>query len=320
MKKIIGKYWFFVGIAVVIFLAIRFPVLGVKIKEWDLLKVAIFVAFLITGLTLDSRKILVEIRNVKTLILSLISCFIFFPAIAVTLARLVFPENMDFVVGVCILSVVPVTIASGTVMSGIAGGNIPLSLFICVVSNLLAIFTIPFSLAMLLKFDQEIDLSVLAMIKKLIIIVLAPTVIGQILRIKVKDVVAAHRKKLSIFSQLVVLLIILNGFAGSAEGLEGAGKAIAAIMIFSAVLHVMILLVNYGLARMFRLDLASRATFTIHTSQKTLTISSVVWSDYFGMYALGLTPVIFYHLSQMIIDTIIAHRFREKIDSKKKLG
>ena len=58
------------------------------------------------------------------------------------------------------------------------------------------------------------------------------------------------------------------------------------------------------------------AAFTIHVSQKTLTVSFVVWSGYFSSYALGLVPVIFYHLVQLIVDTFVAHRFRAAIEGE----
>ena len=81
-------------------------------------------------------------------------------------------------------------------------------------------------------------------------------------------------------------------------------------MIF---LHMLILLFNRWLSGVIRLDLPSTAAFTIHTSQKTLTISYLVWAGYFATaYPMALIPAIAYHLTQMIMDTFVAHWFKNK--------
>jgi sodium/bile acid cotransporter 7 len=63
------------------------------------------------------------------------------------------------------------------------------------------------------------------------------------------------------------------------------------------------------------LDRPSTTAFTIHTSQKTLTVSYVVWAGYFAQqYPMALIPGIGYHLTQTIMDSILAERFRLAAD------
>ena len=317
LKKFLAKYWFFIGIAIVAFAAFNFPVIGAIIKEWNLLKIGIFIAFLITGLHLDSRTIVDEIRNIKTLSASLISSLVLFPLITFFLANLLMKNSTDFIVGACIIAVAPVTVASGTVLTGIARGNIPLSLFICISSNFAAIFTIPFSLNLLLQFNRNMDLPVLAMIKSLIIIVLIPTILGQLLRARVKNYIIPYKKLFSIFSQLIVLLIIFNAISGSTSKIASAGHKIIFIFLFMILLHTVILLLNFGISKIIRLNRPSTSAFTIHTSQKTLTVSYIVWAGYFASdLPMALIPPIAYHLTQMIMDTFLAHRFSERAQQK----
>jgi sodium/bile acid cotransporter 7 len=74
---------------------------------------------------------------------------------------------------------------------------------------------------------------------------------------------------------------------------------------------------NYGISRVIRLDRPSTTAFTIHTSQKTLAVAYLVWSGYFAdPYPMALIPGIIYHLTQMIMDTFVAERFR-KAGSRK---
>jgi sodium/bile acid cotransporter 7 len=59
------------------------------------------------------------------------------------------------------------------------------------------------------------------------------------------------------------------------------------------------------------LDRPSVTAFTIHTSQKTLTVSYIVWAGYFAaQFPMAMIPAIGYHLTQMIMDSIVAQKFR----------
>ncbi|MGD9331998.1 MAG: bile acid:sodium symporter [Desulfobacterales bacterium] len=313
MLSYLKKYWFFVGIAAVVTIAFVFPAVGAFVKTHNLLTVAIFLGFLITGLTLETASIGAQFKNVSVLSAALISSLLLFPAIAYFLARITFQAPPDWAIGALIIGVAPVTIASGTVMTAIALGNIPLSLFICVLTNLASIFTIPFLLNLFLQFsDTPISLPVMQMLTGLTLKVLVPTAIGQVLRPLLKNAIAPYKKAFSIFNQLIVLMIVLNAVSSSTARIIQAGTAIAAVFVFMIVLHVLILMMNYALSRLIRLDRASRSAFTIHTSQKTLTVSYIVWSGHFaGLYPMALIPAIAYHITQSILDTLVAQRFRE---------
>jgi predicted Na+-dependent transporter len=311
MKNFLSKYWFFVGIALVSVIAFNFPVIGLKIKQWHVLKAGIFIAFLITGLQLKTSTIIDEIRNFKALSSAVCSSLVLIPAVAYVLGIVFFKDNPGLLVGVCIVATAPATVASGTVLTTIGRGNIPLSLFICVATNFLSIFTIPVALNLLLHFGHSIDLPVLKMIKSLLMVVMLPTLLGQILRIKISTAIAPFKKHFSIFSQLIVLMIIFNAVASSTDRISQLGFKIIFMFMFMILLHGIILLMNFAISRLIRLDRPSTTAFTIHTSQKTLTVSYIVWAGYFSTsFPLAMIPPIAYHLTQMIMDTILAHRFR----------
>ena len=311
MKNFLSNYWFFIGIAIVSGVAFNFPVIGIQIKQWHLLKAGIFIAFLITGLQMETGAIINEIRNFKPISAAIFSSLVLVPILVYGLGNFFLKNNPDFWVGICIIAVVPVTIASGTVLTEIGRGNIPLSLFICVATNFLSIFTIPVTLNLLLHFGHSIDLPMLKMIKSLFMIVMLPTLLGQILRIKISTAIAPFKKHFSIFSQLIVLLIIFNAVASSADRIYPLGVKIMFMFLFMILLHGIILLMNFAISRLIRLNRPSTTAFTIHTSQKTLTVCYIVWAGYFSAsFPLALIPAIAYHLTQMMMDTILAHHFR----------
>ncbi len=300
--------------------AFLFPAVGPVVKKYKILNIGIFLAFLITGLTLDTRTIMDQLKNIRVLLAALISSLFLIPVFTWITARLVFPDMPDFIIGATIIAAAPVTIASGTVMTAMALGNVTLSLFICVLCNFAALITMPFMLSFLLRFGQPIDLPVFAILNSLIITVLAPTVIGQILQPKLRHLLGSWKQTFSIFSQCVVLLIIYNAVSASSDRITEAGVTILVLLAFMALLHTMILVFNFGISRLIRLDRPSTSAFTIHTSQKTLTVSYLVWSGYFAAaFPLAMLPGIIYHLIQMIMDTFVASIFRRQLEKNSRV-
>jgi sodium/bile acid cotransporter 7 len=320
LKAFLSKHWFFIGIAMLSLAAFLFPAVGPVVKKYKILNIGIFLAFLITGLTLDTRTIMDQLKNIRVLLAALISSLFLIPVFTWITARLVFPDMPDFIIGATIIAAAPVTIASGTVMTAMALGNVTLSLFICVLCNFAALITMPFMLSFLLRFGQPIDLPVFAILNSLIITVLAPTVIGQILQPKLRHLLGSWKQTFSIFSQCVVLLIIYNAVSASSDRITEAGVTILVLLAFMALLHTMILVFNFGISRLIRLDRPSTSAFTIHTSQKTLTVSYLVWSGYFAAaFPLAMLPGIIYHLIQMIMDTFVASIFRRQLEKNSRV-
>lgn len=293
--------------------AFYLPGVGIFIKTYKVLNIVIFLGFLTTGLTLDTSSILEQLKNVRVLLAALISSLFLFPVIAYFLASFFFKAPPDVAVGTLIIGIAPATIASGTVMTAMALGNVPLSLFICVLTNFASLLTIPFLLSQLLHYTgNSVDLPITNMVISLAMKVLLPTLIGQVLRPYMASAIAPYKKQISIFNQSIVLMIVLNAVSSAAERLLESDITIVWIFVFMFGLHALILAINFGLSRLIRLDLPSTAAFTIHTSQKTLTISYIVWAEHFyHSHPMALIPPIVYHITQSIVDTWVAHRFRK---------
>jgi len=315
----IKKYWFFIGMACVIGIAFALPDVGRFVRTYKVLNIGIFIAFFLTGLSLETSRFFEQLKNIKVLMAALISSLIFFPLVAYYLGQYVFEDWPDFALGTLIIGVAPVTVASGTVMTAMALGNIPLSLFICVLGNFFSILTIPIMVNLLLQMgDVSIELPALQMLLGLTLKVLIPIVIGQLLRPRLKSKIVPFYKAISIFNQSIVLMIILNAVSSSTHRILEAGPALLLVFLFMVGLHVFILLANKTTAGLIGLDLPSTAAFTIHTSQKTLTISYLVWAGYFATaYPMALIPGIAYHLTQMIADTFVAQWFRNRVDASR---
>jgi sodium/bile acid cotransporter 7 len=280
------------------------------LREYDILTIGIFIAFFITGLALDTSRLNAQLLQVKAPLAAMISSLVFIPLLSWFLARLVFP--LEYVLGVCIIATAPVTVVSGTVMTALGRGNVPLSLFICVLGNFVGVFTIPFSLQLLVAAGGNVDLPVLKMLSGLVVTVLIPIAIGMLVQSPLHAFRTRYRKAFSVFQQCIVLLIIFNAVAGSGDNIHAAGASLPLLLAFIVALHVLILAMNFGISKTIGLDRPETTAFTIHASQKTLAVSYLVWSGYFSsQYPLALIPGIVYHLTQMIMDTLVAERFRK---------
>ena len=311
MLHFLHKQWFLIAIAGASLLAYFFPEWGDTLKKYGFFSVGIFLAFFITGLCLETRSILRQIQEIRAPIAAAVSSLFLYPLLAWLMALPVLPY--EFVIGVCIIGVGPVTVSSGTIMTAIARGNVPLSLFICILTSFLAIFTIPLMLNMLLSVGGTVELPVLKMLGGLVIKVLVPIILGQIARPFIRKFVQQINHPLSVFQSWVIILIIFRAVSSSADNIGQAGTAIISIIAFMVFLHFFMLFVNYGIAHVLKLDRPSITAFTIHTSQKTLTVTYIVWAGYFASdYPMAFIPAIICQLTQMTAGTFVAEFFRKR--------
>jgi len=286
------------------------PEWGTALRRYDIFNIGIFLAFLCTGLCLETRSILRQVNNVKAPLAAVVSSLLIYPVLAWLLALPLLPH--EFIVGVCIIGTAPVTVSSGTILTAIARGNVPLSILICILTSFLAIFTIPPLLSILLKAGGNVELPILKMFINLILKVLIPLLLGQLLRPLFKPLIKHYEYLLAIFQSCIIILIIFNVVSRSAVHINEAGSVLFGVTLFVAFFHFFMLSVNYGIARLIRLDLPSTKAFTIHTSQKTLTVSYIVWASHFAQdYPMAFIPAIICQLLQMLIGTFVAEFLKD---------
>jgi sodium/bile acid cotransporter 7 len=307
------KYWFFVGVGIVIYIAFQAPFVGRFINENYILKITVFLVFVIIGLELNTKNLTEEIKKIKNVPTVLFSSFIMFPVVAYFLAYYYFPSALELLVGASILATAPVTPASGTVLTRLAKGNVPLSLFIFISTNIVAIFTIPLSLNLMLRSGIRVELPILDMLVKLFILVLIPILLGQLLQNPFPNITKKYKKAISIFTRCIVLLMILTATSSSIDRISAFGVMIIYIELFILILHMLIVMLNYFIAHFVGYDEASRKALVLHSSQKTLTVSFVVWDNFFSTaYPMALILPITYYITQNIVGSFIASYWGKK--------
>ena len=292
------------------------PAAGEFLIRHEVLTVGIILSFLLTGLTLETRLIVDALGSLKALSAALVSSLGIYPFIAwLCASALPYPE---LVVGCCILAVAPATISSGTILTAFARGNVAFSVLICLATHFVSVFSIPLVLNLLLGAGAGVELPVLSILSGLVLKVLVPMAVGQVIKPALVRFVRRFSAAISIFQSLLILLMIFSAVASSAERLtQMAGFLLVVAMVVGA-LHSIMVLLNYLLARALRLDRETLVAFTIHTPQKTLAVSFLVWSGSFATAFPGaFVPAIVCHLLQMISGTLIAQYFRTPAPESK---
>ncbi|KAF9607456.1 hypothetical protein IFM89_035594 [Coptis chinensis] len=85
----------------------------------------------------------------------------------------------EFVTGLAIFSCMPTTLSSGVALTQLVGGNSALALAMTVISNLLGIFMVPFSLSKFIADGVGVSVPTEQLLRSLLITLLVPLVLGK---------------------------------------------------------------------------------------------------------------------------------------------
>ncbi|MBI9088371.1 MAG: bile acid:sodium symporter [Desulfobacterium sp.] len=307
MEKI-KKQWFLIGL-VFVSLAVVFDRsnflanVGMALKDNHGPEVMIFLIFIFSGLLIESDQVNAGIRDVKSTVLALAVIIVFAPIAALLLSLL--PLETGVAIGLFIVAVMPSTLSSGIVMTGTAGGNMAHALFVTILSNFIAIFSIPVVLSMLLSFlDQEKKLAIDqgAIIFKLVLLVLFPLMIGMVAKAKVIRVSHLGRFKFQMMNQFLILGIVFISIAGAKEVLVGKGAAFLYILVLVAGFHLMLLGFSFFLVKLFRVEKGRYESIVFMGSQKTLALSVMIQVTYFNEFGTALLVCVVHHIIHLMID------------------
>jgi sodium/bile acid cotransporter 7 len=218
----------------------------------------------------------------------------------------------DLFGGLFVTSIVPSTLASASVWTRKAGGDDSIAMMTTVVTNLACVIIVPLGIWLVLSQQAEID--AVAQVKKLALLVVFPLILAQVMRrLGASGWADRNRLRLALGGQIGILAMVVFGSVASALSaggdqtqaampwIAGAGVLLAAIVVHSSALSFGILS-----ARAAHFGRASQIAIGIAGSQKTLMVGLQIAID----CGVSVVPMIVYHLSQLVIDTIVADRWK----------
>lgn len=311
------KHWFLVA------LGVCFTVGYVGASHWQpLLEVPflrsgiVFAVMWMMGVTLQADTIQRSFTRPLPSLLAIAVNVIVVPLLCLP-AMWLLPANLFG--GLFIASIVPCTLASASVWTRKAGGDDSIAMMTTVVTNLACVVVVP--IGILLMLSQQTNIDVADQAQKLGLIVVAPLLVAQLMRWRGLAAWADRNKpQISALAQIGILAMVGFGAIASAgvigEAGDGAAASIGAgamlaLVLIAAVVHTGALGIGIAIAKSFGLDRAQQIAVGIAGSQKTLMVGLQIAID----CGVSVIPMLVYHLSQLVIDTVVAQRWSERGNS-----
>ena len=213
--------------------------------------------------------------------------------------------------GLLAASAAPCTLASAAVWTRRAGGNAAAAILVTFSTNMLCFVITPLWLTWML--GKSVQLDPLSMMIKLALLVVAPMAAGQLLRLLPNVAPWADRRKptMSVLAQCGVLMMVLLGAIHAGKTLQAAdGIAVGGQLLWMLglvlVIHLSMLTLGMALARWAGLPREDHIAVGFAGSQKTC----MVGLETCAQTGVSILPMVAYHVSQMLIDTVIADRWK----------
>ena len=302
------------GLIIAVILALILPSIGSKIKEEDAIPLFIFIIFLVNGIQFKFSEITFDKKLVLGFILTFIISLILSPLLGYGAIKLI---SMPFgcALGVIVMSAVPPTLSSAIVITEQSGGNTAWSILLTISMNLLGVVLIPFTLGIILNSGIDFKIDPYPLLKKLILLVLIPFICGIIVNrfLKISEVKRVM-KVLSYIPSTCVILTVYASLGFSRETLLNTPISLIPLIIFSVIgIHLCLFLIAQLSASFFKLEVADKKAVIFVASQKTLPVAISVLAVLNDKTGQALIVCLFFHFSQLMIDSLIATRMKRSM-------
>ena len=181
-----------------------------------------------------------------------------------------------------------------------------------IVTNVLGVFILPFTVPLVISQAQSVSLDPVSLLVKLVMTILVPLIIGKILRESsqwIRNQVTKHKVALGLLNNGSLICIVWQTLSSAQEDVVNTAFGILCLVLLAAILlHVVYLVVNFILVKLFRFPHREAAAVLIMGSEKTLPMAVTVIAA--TGTALGSTgqltvPCVLAHISQVLIDAFL---------------
>ena len=317
----VGLDWFLLALIGMIVLAWLFPEVGVDREPLSLGDVAnygVSAIFFFYGLRLSPEKLKAGLSSWRLHLVVQGSTFLLFPLLILPLHTFFEGGEQELLwLGTFYLAALPSTVSSSVVMVSIAGGNIPAAIFNASISSLLGIFITPLWMGLFLTSSAGgFDLG--SVMGKLVLQVLLPVVLGIVLHRYWGGFAERNKKKLRIFDQVIILLIVFTSFCESFARHMFSGYSLLDLGTLGVAMIALFFLVfgiTSGISRLLGFNREDRITAIFCGSKKSLvhgTVMSKVLFPDANIVGIILLPIMLYHALQLLASSAIAQASARK--------
>lgn len=233
-------------------------------------------------------------------------------------------QPQEFVTGLALFCCMPTTLSSGVALTQLAGGNSALALAMTVISNLLGILIIPFSISKFIAAGVGVSVPTKQLLRSLVLMLLVPLLMGKVFRESFKGVADFVDQKRKLFSKMSAICLSLAPWIQVSRSSSllllvkpevflvavGMGVFLHIILFaFNAVAIQGLSTVSGGNQSVFAKKENANA-FVLVSSQKTLPVMVAVAEQLggaFGETGLLVLPCVAAHLNQIIVDSFLVN-------------
>ena len=273
--------------------------------------VAIALLFFLNGIKLSTAEAVRGLRHWRLHTTVVVASFLVFPTLGL-LAHVAVPSLLTpaLYAGVLFTSTLPSTVQSSIAFTSIAGGNVAAAVCAASLSNVLGVVVSPLLVSLLLSKGASFSLSGLLTLGAEII---APFVLGQVLRRWLHPVLARVPVAVRLVDRGSILLVVYSAFSASVVGgiwHELSPASIAGVIAVDAGLLALVLVITWFGSGLLRFDRADRIAIMFCGSKKSLTTGVPIAAVQFSGPALGLTifPLMLFHQIQILVCAVLARR------------
>jgi len=305
MRRFLARNLLVVVVGIAALLALWLPRLGQALAPWPLIEAFVVVIFLCQGAGVDIGRFRRIGPYLALLGWGFVVAMVAAPAAGWAAMELLGWSGDDRV-GFLLMCCVGPTLVSGIVIADQAGGEREAATLLTIVLNLVAVGTLPFALAWTVG-GGGVDS--LALLRRLLLLVLLPAIVGQVLRWLRPRVVTRLGSAIKLVPVFLLGATIYLALSLRAEHLRDlSALRVVLLVVPAAAVHFGLMALAYGGARgLLRCDRARATAAAVVCSQKTIPVAVAVWATSFATsHPLALIPPIVLHLTQIGGDGLLA--------------
>lgn len=284
-------------------------------KEWGLSQLAVIVIFVNSGMGLQS---LSKLNHPKALGFGILFTLFITPLIAIPI--LAFGKGyveLTLLQGLALFCAVPTTLSSGVAMVQNANGNVPLAIFLTTVTNLLGVFTMPFTMSYIFQ-GASVQIKVADMLFQLSCLTLVPLLVGLGLKFSSDGVgkfAKDNKKPLTKMQNCCIFCVVWLMTSGAQSIImDTPPLSLSICILLACLIHVVYRIGTYFSANAMGFGPQEWICVVLMCSQKSLpacvSVISCLPAELQAKSGVLIVPCIMCHFSQLMIDGFLAIRWK----------
>lgn len=226
--------------------------------------------------------------------------------------------------GLVITSAVPCTLASAAVWTRRGAGNDAIALLVTLITHLGCFLILPFWVELYLGKALDWEAGQGARLTwDLLLLVVSPVVVAQGLRLvgAIAHFASRHKLAFSVAAQIGLLVMVFVGAVQGGKNLDqldltssaGIGPLEWGLLLMAVlVIHLVLFGLGWWGGKWGGLHPADRLAVAISGSQKTMMVGVYVALE---INSLAILPLVAYHVTQLLVDTLLVDRLRPQIEA-----